>query len=106
MSLFEPPVSTWFVSHFVSRDMKLHTTLLGGLCSDQALRFAAGILGKRASGGRWLVPLLSEVWSLPDNVANLGASIRERARMGGHGQKIEHSYASLMATSHKRLFKA
>ena len=71
--------------------MKLHTTLLGSLYSDQALRFAAGILGKRASGGRWLVPLLPEVWSLPDNVANLGASIRERARMGGQGQVTKHS---------------
>ena len=106
MSLFELLLSTWFISHFVRRDMKLHKTLLGRFCPDQALRFAAGILGKRASGGRWLVPLLPEVWSLPDNVANLGASIRERARMGGHGQKIEHSHASLKATSYKRLFKA
>ena len=33
------------------RDMKLHSLLLGGRNPDQALRVAAGILGKRASGG-------------------------------------------------------
>ena len=71
--------------------MKLHSRLLGRICPDQALRFAAGILGKHASGGRWPVPPLPEVWSLPDNVANLGASIRERARIGGQGQAIKHS---------------
>jgi hypothetical protein len=35
------------------RDMKLHSTLLGWSNPDQVLRVAAGILGKRASGGRW-----------------------------------------------------
>jgi len=35
------------------RDMKLHSTLFGWSDPDQALRVAAGILGKRASGGRW-----------------------------------------------------
>src|ERR1039458_7492427 len=35
------------------RDMKLHSILLGRSNPDQALRVAAGILGKRASGGRW-----------------------------------------------------
>jgi hypothetical protein len=35
------------------RDMKLHTILLGWSNPDQVLRVAAGILGKRASGGRW-----------------------------------------------------
>ena len=35
------------------RDMKLHSILLGWFCPDQALRFAAGILGKHASGGPW-----------------------------------------------------
>ncbi len=34
------------------RDMKLHSLLFGWSNSDQALRVAAGILGKRASGGR------------------------------------------------------
>jgi hypothetical protein len=33
------------------RDVKLHSTLLGWSNPDQALRVAAGILGKRASGG-------------------------------------------------------
>jgi hypothetical protein len=33
------------------RDMKLHPILLGWSNPDQALRVAAGILGKRASGG-------------------------------------------------------
>ena len=33
------------------RDMKLHSTLFGWSDPDQALRVAAGILGKRASGG-------------------------------------------------------
>ena len=36
------------------RDMKLHSILFGWSDPDQALRVAAGILGKRASGGRWL----------------------------------------------------
>ena len=35
------------------RDMKLHSTLFGWSDPDQALRVAAGILGKRASGGLW-----------------------------------------------------
>ena len=35
------------------RDRKLHSTLLGWSNPDQVLRVAAGILGKRASGGRW-----------------------------------------------------
>ncbi len=35
------------------RDMKLHSVLFGWSDPDQALRVAAGILGKRASGGRW-----------------------------------------------------
>src|ERR1017187_1910584 len=35
------------------RDVKLHSILFGWRDSDQALRVAAGILGKRASGGRW-----------------------------------------------------
>ena len=35
------------------RDVKLHSTLLGWSNPDQVLRVAAGILGKRASGGRW-----------------------------------------------------
>jgi hypothetical protein len=34
------------------RDMKLHSLLFGWSDPDQALRVAAGILGKRASGGR------------------------------------------------------
>jgi len=75
--------------------MKLHSILLGRIRPDPALRFAAGILGKHASGGQWRKPPLPEVWSLPDNVANLGASIRGRARIGGQGQTIEHSEASL-----------
>ena len=33
------------------RDVKLHSILFGGSDPDQALRVAAGILGKRASGG-------------------------------------------------------
>ena len=33
------------------RDVKLHSTLLGWSNPDQVLRVAAGILGKRASGG-------------------------------------------------------
>ena len=33
------------------RDMKWHSTLFGWSDPDQALRVAAGILGKRASGG-------------------------------------------------------
>jgi len=37
---------------FVSCDMKLHSPLFGWSNPDQALRVAAGILGKRASGGR------------------------------------------------------
>ena len=35
------------------RDMKLHSILLGWSNPDQVLRVAAGILGKRASGGLW-----------------------------------------------------
>ena len=35
------------------RDMKLHSILFGWSDPDQALRVAAGILGKRASGGLW-----------------------------------------------------
>ncbi len=35
------------------RDVKLHSTLLGWSNPDQVLRVAAGILGKRASGGLW-----------------------------------------------------
>ena len=38
------------------RDVKLHSVLFGWSNPDQALRVAAGILGKRASGGR--------VWAL------------------------------------------
>ena len=38
---------------FRYRDMKLHSLLFGWSDPDQALRVAAGILGKRASGGRW-----------------------------------------------------
>ncbi len=34
------------------RDVKLHSPLLGWTNLDQALRVAAGIPGKRASGGR------------------------------------------------------
>ena len=34
------------------RDVKLHSALFGWSNPDQALRVAAGILGKRASGGR------------------------------------------------------
>ena len=33
------------------RDVKLHSILFGWRDPDQALRVAAGILGKRASGG-------------------------------------------------------
>ena len=40
----------------------------------------------------WL--LLSGVWSLSGNVANLVASSRGRARIGGHGQTIKCSQAS------------
>ena len=69
------------------RDMKLHSILLGWSNPDQALRVAAGILGKRASGGRWPSGHYCQgVRSLPDNVPNLGASIRGRTRIGGHGQ--------------------
>ena len=35
------------------RDMKLHSILFGWSDPDQALRVAAGIPGKRASGGLW-----------------------------------------------------
>ena len=35
------------------RDMKLHSILFGWSDPDQALRVAAGIPGKRASGGQW-----------------------------------------------------
>jgi hypothetical protein len=35
------------------RDVKLHSILFGWRDPDQALRVAAGILGKRASGGLW-----------------------------------------------------
>ena len=35
------------------RDMKLDSLLFGWSDPDQALRVAAGILGKRASGGLW-----------------------------------------------------
>jgi hypothetical protein len=35
------------------RDVKLHSILFGWSDPDQALRVAAGILGKRASDGRW-----------------------------------------------------
>jgi hypothetical protein len=35
----------------VRRDMKLHRSLLGWSCPDQALLVAAGILGKHAFGG-------------------------------------------------------
>ena len=38
---------------FRYRDMKLHSILPGWSNPDQALRVAAGILGKRASDGLW-----------------------------------------------------
>ena len=41
---------------------------------EQVLLFAAGILWEQAFDGR-LSKLLSRVWSLPDNVVNLEASI-------------------------------
>ena len=45
----------------VSCDMKLHSILPDWSNPAQALRVAAGILGKHASDGRWSGPLLSEV---------------------------------------------
>ena len=64
------------------RDMKLHSTLFGWSNPDQALRVAAGILGKRASGGRWPSGHYCHgVRSLPDNASNLEASIRGRVRI-------------------------
>ena len=68
------------------RDMKLDSLLFGWSDPDQALRVAAGILGKRASGGlARALGLLPGVRSLPDNASNLGASTRGRVRIGGHG---------------------
>jgi hypothetical protein len=63
---------------------------------DQVLRVAAGIPGKRASGG--LPPtsgLLPGVRSLPSNEANLAASSRGSARIGGQGQTTERLQAPL-----------
>ena len=56
------------------------TTAERGVVSDSALPFAAGILWEQAFGGRRKP--LPRVWSLPDNVVNLGASIRGDARIG------------------------
>ncbi len=50
------------------------------------LLFAAGILWEQAFGGR--CKPLPRVWSLSNNVVNLGASIRGDARIGWYGQNI------------------
>jgi len=50
------------------------------IVSDSALPFAAGILWEQAFGGQRKP--LPRVWSLPNNVVNLGASIRGDARIG------------------------
>ena len=56
------------------RDMKSHEPLLSVVIRpDSALLFAAGIPGEQALDGRR--KLLSRVWSLSDNVADLGASV-------------------------------
>jgi hypothetical protein len=60
------------------------TTSERGVVSDSALPFAAGILWEQAFVGRRKP--LPRVWSLPDNVVNLGASIRGDARIGWYGQ--------------------
>lgn len=62
------------------------TTAERGVVSDSALPFAAGILWEQAFGGRRKP--LPRVWSLSNNVVNLGASIRGDARIGWYGQNI------------------
>src|SRR5664279_2397095 len=75
------------VSLGVRRDMKLHSILLGGTgfltkpCVSPQVFHGSMRLAGWAEG-----PLLPEVWSLPGNVANLVASDRGRARIGGQGQ--------------------
>lgn len=59
------------------RDMKLQSPLHHMEKPDDALCFATGILGEQASGVN-----RRRVWSLPDNVANLGVSIRGSTRIG------------------------
>src|SRR5205814_5912305 len=86
-----PPASLSFV---VGCDMKLYSVLLGWTGTDQALRVAAGFHGSMRLTGRGLRPLLSGVWSLPGNVANLAASSWGSARVGGYGQTIKRSKAS------------
>jgi len=56
------------------------TTAERGVVSDSALPFAAGILWEQAFGGQRKQP--PQVWSLPNNAVNLGASIRGDARIG------------------------
>ncbi len=70
----------------VSCDMKLYSVLLGWTGTDQALRVAAGFHGSMRLTGGGIGPLLSGVWSLPGNVANLAASSWGSARIGGYGQ--------------------
>ena len=68
-------------------DVKSHQPLLSVVFfPDSALPFAAGILWEQAFGGRRKP--LSRVWSLLNNVVNLGASIRGDARIGWYGQNI------------------
>ena len=76
-----------WLSSIVRRDMKLHSILLGGTgfltkpCVSPQVFHGSMRLAGWAEG-----PLLPEVWSLPGNVANLVASDRGRARIGGQGQ--------------------
>jgi hypothetical protein len=72
---------------FVGRDMKLHSLLLAwtGFLTKPCVSPQVFHGSMRLAGwAEW--PLLPEVWSLPGNVANLVASDRGRARIGGQGQ--------------------
>jgi hypothetical protein len=71
----------------VRRDMKLYSILLGwtGFLTKPCVSPQVFHGSMRLAGwAEWL--LLPEVWSLPGNVANLVASDRGRARIGGQGQ--------------------
>lgn len=78
-------------------DMKSYSTLFGGTklaltkpCFSQQVFHGS----RRLTGGH---KLLSRVWSLPGNVANLEASIRASALESDDRVKLnEHSQASLL----------
>jgi hypothetical protein len=81
--MISPPVSQ--LGRSLRREVA-STTAERGVVSDSALPFAAGILWEQAFDGRR--EPLPRVWSLPNNVVNLGASIRGDARIGRYGQNI------------------